>query len=113
MVREILDYLPGCSNTGARQVGIGMPTRLCQNTRSPSLHRDAAERGSSDASGKLYREAEFDLDLYAPLLAGSGVTERPGETGLPSKAKVPGPVQIKAGQRVDEKMQEELDEKCK
>jgi hypothetical protein len=27
--------------------------------------------------------------------------------------KVPGPVQIKGGQRVDEKMQEELDEKCK
>jgi|HubBroStandDraft_4_1064222.scaffolds.fasta_scaffold06096_5 hypothetical protein len=27
--------------------------------------------------------------------------------------KVPGPVQIKAGQRVDDDMQEELDERCK
>jgi hypothetical protein len=40
-------------------------------------------------------------DMMVPAPKGSG------------PRKVPSPVQIKAGQRVDEEMQEELDERCK
>ncbi len=42
-------------------------------------------------------------DMMMPAPKGSGQTKMP----------MPAPVQIKAGQRVDEEMQEELDERCK
>jgi hypothetical protein len=42
-------------------------------------------------------------DMTVPAPKGSGQTKVP----------VPRSVQIKAGQRVDEEMQEELDERCK
>jgi hypothetical protein len=81
----------------ARPVVLGLC--VAAGLASPAM---AQESPSCEAFTKnKYGDWIAKQDIMLPAPKGSGQT------------RVPRPVQIKAGQRVDEEMQEELDEKCK